>query len=379
MAAEVTEGSEGAHSCGRRADATPSLPSMDLPVPFPLRPMLAKATDGIPSGDWLFEPKWDGFRCVVFRDGDEIELGSRNERPLTRYFPEMFDPLRAALPERCVVDGEIVVAVDDRLDFDALGQRIHPAASRVEMLSEQTPADFVAFDLVAVDDRSLLEVPFAQRRQLLEEVVVPGPRVHLTPITSDPDVAEEWFRTVEGAGLDGLIAKSPEGIYEPDKRVLAKVKHRRTADCVAAGFRWHKDGEGIGSIVLGIHGPEGTLRHVGVAASFTARFRKELAAELAPLVEDDLSRHPWSAWMQAEAHETGQMPGAPSRWNNQRDQSWTPLRIERVVEVGYTTMTNGRFRGTTRFVRWRPDKVPAECTYDQLEVAEPMGFSAVLG
>ncbi len=355
---------------------------MDLPVPFPLKPMLAKPNDGIPEGDWLFEPKWDGFRCLVFRDGDEIELGSRNERPLTRYFPEMLDPLRAALPDRCVVDGELVVAVDDRLDFDALGQRIHPAESRVTMLAEQTPAAFVAFDLVALGDRTLLDEPFAERRRLLEDAIVPGSQVHLTPITDDAEVAAEWFRRVEGAGLDGLIAKDPASVYQPDKRVLRKVKHQRTADCVAAGFRWHKDGAGVGSIILGIHGPDGDLRHVGVAASFTAKFRRELITELEPLVEDDFSRHPWSSWMDAEAHEDGQMPGAPSRWNNQRDQSWVPLRVGpssgRVVEVGYTIMTNGRFRGTTRFVRWRPDKTPAECTYDQLDVVPPMGFSEVL-
>lgn len=351
---------------------------MDLPVPFPLKPMLAKANDGIPEGDWLFEPKWDGFRCLVFRDGDEIELGSRNERPLTRYFPEMLEPLGAALPERCVVDGEIVVAVDDRLDFDALGQRIHPAESRVRMLSEQTPATFVAFDLVALGDRSLLDVPFAERRALLEDAIVAGPSVHVTPITSDMAVAEEWFHSVEGAGLDGLIAKDPAGTYQPDKRTLRKVKHKRTADCVVAGFRWHKDGKGVGSIILGIHGPYGDLRHVGVAASFTAKFRTELADELEPFVEADFSRHPWGHWTDAAAHEEGQMPGAPSRWNNQRDQSWIPLRIERVVEVGYTIMTNGRFRGTTRFVRWRPDKTPVECTYNQLEVVPPMGFSDIL-
>lgn len=353
-------------------------------MPFPLKPMLAKPNDGIPEGDWLFEPKWDGFRCIVFRDGDEIELGSRNQKPLTRYFPEMLQPLRRALPERCVVDGEIVVAVDDRLDFDALGQRIHPAESRVNMLAERTPATFVAFDLVALDDRSLLDVPFAERRSLLERSVTLDPQVQVTPITADRDLAEQWFQSVEGAGLDGLIAKDPEGRYEPDKRVLKKVKHKRTADCVAAGFRWHKDGKGVGSIILGIHGPDGELRHVGVSASFKATFRAELAEELAPLVEDDFSRHPWSRWFDAEAHAASAdgpgsaMPGAPNRWNSERDQSWIPLRIERVVEVGYTIMTSGRFRGTTRFVRWRPDKEPAECTYDQLDVVPPMGFSDLL-
>ncbi len=347
---------------------------------FPLKPMLAKPNDGIPEGDWLFEPKWDGFRCVVFRDGDEIELGSRTQKPLTRYFPEMLGPLRDALPERCVVDGEIVVAIDDRLDFDALGQRIHPAESRVTMLSEKTPATFVAFDLVALDDRSLMDTPFAERRSLLEGAVTPGPHVHVTPITADRDLAAEWFRSVEGAGLDGLIAKDPSGVYEPDKRVLKKVKHQRTADCVAAGFRWHKDGEGVGSIILGIHTGDGDLRHVGVSASFKATFRAELAEELAPLVEEDFSNHPWSHWFDAAAHADATagpgsaMPGAPNRWNNERDQSWIPLRIERVVEVGYTIMTSGRFRGTTRFVRWRPDKTPAECTYDQFDVVPPMGF-----
>ena len=347
-------------------------------MPFPLKPMLAKPNDGIPTGDWRFEPKWDGFRCIVFRDGDEIELGSRNQKPLTRYFPEMLEPLRAALPDRCVVDGEIIVAIDDHLDFDALGQRIHPAESRVNMLAEKTPATFVAFDLVALDDRSLLDAAFDERRALLEDVVTPGPQVHVTPITSDHELAAEWFRSVEGAGLDGLIAKDPAGVYEPDKRVLKKVKHKRTADCVAAGFRWHKDGKGIGSIILGIHDGD-DLRHVGVAASFKATFRAELVDELTPLIEDDSSRHPWSRWSDPAAQTEATLPanarpGAPNRWNSERDQSWVPLRIERVVEVGYTIMTSGRFRGTTRFVRWRPDKTPAECTYDQLDVVPPMGF-----
>lgn len=357
---------------------------MDLPVPFPLKPMLAKPNDGIPTGKWLFEPKWDGFRCIVFRDGDEIELGSRNQRPLTRYFPEVLEPLKRALPDRCVVDGEIVVAVDDHLDFDALGQRIHPAESRVNLLAEQTPATFVAFDLIAVDDRSLMDSTFGERRRELERIVTPNASVHVTPVTADREVAAEWFRSVEGAGLDGLIAKDPAGVYEPDKRVLRKVKHKRTADCVAAGFRWHKDGKGVGSVILGIHGPDGELRHVGVSASFKATFRAELAEELAPLVEEDFSRHPWSRWFDAEAHAAAAdgpgsaMPGAPNRWNSERDQSWIPLRIERVVEVGYTIMTSGRFRGTTRFVRWRPDKEPAECTYDQLDVVPPMGFSDLL-
>lgn len=346
-------------------------------MPFPFKPMLAKAVDGVPEGEWLYEPKWDGFRCLVFRDGDRVELGSRNERPLTRYFPELLAPLRAALPDRCVVDGEVVVAIDDRLDFDALGQRIHPTESRVTMLAEQTPATFVAFDVLAVGDEATLEVPFRERRALLESIVEPGPRVQVTPVTADRAVAVDWFRRVEGAGLDGLIAKDPAGSYESDKRSLRKVKHKRTADCVAAGFRWHKDGKGIGSILLGIHADDG-LRHVGVAASFTAKFRAELVDELTPLIAEDLAAHPWGSWADAAAHESGQMPGAPSRWNNQRDQSWVPLRIERTVEVGYTIMTNGRFRGTTRFVRWRPDKEPDACTYDQLDEVPPMGFEEVL-
>ncbi len=360
---------------------------MDLPVPFPIKPMLAKPHDGIPDGDWLFEPKWDGFRCIVFRDGDEVELGSRNQKPLTRYFPELLEPLRAALPERCVVDGEVVVATGDHLDFDALGQRIHPAESRVAVLAEATPADFVAFDLLALGDDALLAEPFARRRQRLEAAVTPGPRVHVTPVTADRDLAADWFRRVEGAGLDGLIAKDPAGAYEPDKRVLRKVKHKRTADCVAAGFRWHKDGRGVGSILLGIHaGTEdapGDLRHVGVAASFTAKRRAELVDELAPLVIDPddeaaFGEHPWAGWYDAAAHESGQLPGAPNRWNASRDQSWVPLRCERVVEVGYTIMTSGRFRGTTRLVRWRPDKEPSQCTYDQLDQVPPMGFTEVL-
>ena len=372
---------------------------MALPVTPPFKPMLAKAAPGIPEGDWLFEPKWDGFRCVVFRDVDSVELGSRNERPLTRYFPEMLAPLRAALPDRCVVDGEIVVAVDDRLDFDALGQRIHPAESRVTMLAERTPATFVAFDLIAEGDDALLDVPFAERRRRLEAAITPNDSVRLTPVTADRELAADWFRRVEGAGLDGLIAKDPGGAYEPNKRSLRKVKHQRTADCVAAGFRWHKDGKGVGSIILGIHtgdagdptGP-GELRHVGVAASFKATFRAELAELLAPEVEDDFARHPWGHWYEADgaasaavADDAGPgsaIPGAPNRWNSQRDQSWIPLRVApdtgRVVEVGYTIMTSGRFRGTTRFVRWRPDKTPAECTYDQLDEVPPMGFDEVL-
>jgi ATP-dependent DNA ligase len=355
---------------------------VDLPVNPPVRPMLARAAAGIPpSGDLVFEPKWDGFRCVVFRDGPEVVLGSRNERPLTRYFPELLDPLRAALPDRCVVDGELVVAVGDRLDFDALGQRIHPAESRVRLLAATTPAAFVAFDLLALDDEDLRPRPFRERRALLAEVLAAAaPPVHLTPATADRAVAERWFRRFEGAGLDGLIAKPAGDPYVEGKRVQLKVKHVRTADAVVAGFRWHKDGQGVGSLLLGLHAPDGGLQHVGVAASFTARRRAELVDELAPLTTDALPGHPWADWADAEAHATGRMPGAPSRWQGtrERDASWIPLRPERVVEVTYGSTLNGRFREVTSMLRWRPDKDPAQCTFDQLDEPEPVGLAEVL-
>jgi ATP-dependent DNA ligase len=345
--------------------------------------MLAKAVDGIPpNGDLVFEPKWDGFRCIVFRDGQEVLLGSRNERPLTRYFPEILDPLRQALPARCVVDGELVVAVGDRLDFDALGQRIHPAESRVAMLAAATPASFVAFDLLALGDEDLRPLPFRERRRLLEaSVTAAAPRVHLTPATTDREVAADWFRRFEGAGLDGLIAKPADDPYAEDKRVQFKVKHVRTADAVVAGFRVHKDGNGVGSLLLGLHGPDGRLHHVGVAASFTARRRAELVDELEPLIRDALVEHPWADWADEESHASGRMPGAPSRWQGVggRDPSWVPVRPERVVEVKYGSTLHGRFREVTSFLRWRPDKTPAECTYEQLDEPEPVGLGEVLG
>jgi ATP-dependent DNA ligase len=343
--------------------------------------MLAKAADTLPDGDgWLYEPKWDGFRCVVFRDGDEVELGSRNERPLTRYFPELIDPLKAALPERCVVDAELVVPGPTGLDFDALQQRIHPAASRVNRLAAETPAHVLVFDLLAVDDRDLREEPLVERRRVLEERVRAGVRVHRSPATTDRELAHQWFEEFEGAGLDGVVAKRLELPYRPDERVMVKVKHRRTADCVVAGFRWHKDGQGIGSLLLGLHDDEGVLHHVGVCGSFTAKARKSMVDELAPLRQDALDGHPWKDWADAMAHATaaGRMPGGPSRWNAQKDMSWEPLRPDRVCEVAFTQLTNGRFRHNAQFLRWRPDRTPASCRYDQLEVAVPVALSEVL-
>lgn len=354
---------------------------MDLPVMPPVKPMLAKPVAKLPEVDLAFEPKWDGYRCVVFRDGDEVLLGSRNEKPLNRYFPEMIDPLRACLPERCVVDGELFVAIDGRLDFDALGQRIHPAESRVNMLAERTPAEFVAFDLLALGEESFVERPIRDRRAALEGIASGFDHpVHLTPSTKDRDKAMEWFDRFEGAGLDGLIAKPLDDRYHFDKRVQFKLKHTRTADCVVAGYRIHKSGDGVGSLILGLYAEDGQLWHVGVAASFTARQRKELVDEVAPLALDDIAGHPWSGWMDAEANADGSMPGAPNRWSNsgERDHSWIPLRPERVVEVGYTWATAGRFRGTTKLVRWRPDKDPAECSTEQLAEPDPVPISEVL-
>lgn len=346
----------------------------------PVKPMLAKAVNEVPPGPGLaYEPKWDGFRCIVFRDGDDIELGSRNERPFNRYFPELLDPLRATLPRRCVVDGELIVRIDGELDFDALGQRIHPAQSRVTMLAEQTPAELMVFDVLAAGDLDLTGESFAVRRGMLERLAADfAPPVRLTPSTTDVEVARRWFERFEGAGLDGLMAKPLDGVYTPDKRTQIKVKHRRTADCVVAGYRVHKSGDGVGSLLLGLYGDDGTLHHVGVAASFRKALRAELADEVAPLEDGALDGHPWAGWADETAHADGKMPGAPSRWNNQRDQSWIPLRIERVVEVAYAHASAGRFRGTTSFVRWRPDRDPDSCLHAQLVQAEPLPFADVL-
>jgi ATP-dependent DNA ligase len=357
---------------------------MDLPVMPPVKPMLCKsgtleqALAMVREGHAQLEPKWDGFRCVVFRDGDEVELGSRNERPLTRYFPEVVDAVRASLPERCVVDGEIVVVTPTGLDFEALQQRIHPADSRVRRLAAETPASFVAFDLLALGDADLRGEPFAVRRERLEQALADAvPPVHLTPVTTDEALARDWFDRFEGAGLDGVVAKPKDVTYREDERVMFKVKHSRTADVVLAGFRWHKTGPIIGSLLLGLYDDEGVLNHVGVAASFTTARRAELVEELAPLRVNALDGHPWREW--AEASHEGRMPGAVSRWNAKKDLSWEPLGIERVLEVTYEHMEGTRFRHTAHFQRWRPDKLPKECTYEQLEVVAPYELAAIFG
>jgi ATP-dependent DNA ligase len=349
--------------------------TVDLPILPPLAPMLAKSVPELPEGEtgtWWFEPKWDGFRCLVFRDGDEVVLGSRNDKPLTRYFPELLDPLRASLPDRCVVDGEVVVAGPGGLDFEALQQRIHPAASRVERLAAETPASFVAFDLLAEGDESLLDVPLGERRHRLEAAVAhPAASVHLTPGTTDRAVAEDWFRRFEGAGLDGVMAKAIDGTYQPNKRAQLKIKHLRTADCVVGGYRVHKSGDGIGSLMLGLYDDDGRLHHLGVASNFTAAVRRELLDGLAPMVATDLSDHPWGVWADQQAHESGdhgRLPGGQSRWNATKDLSFVPLRPELVAEVAYERVDHGRFRHSARFRHWRPDRDPASCTFDQLEV-----------
>jgi len=354
---------------------------MDLPVNPPVSPMLAKLVRELPEGDQLvYEPKWDGFRCIVFRDGDEIELGSRNERMLTRYFPELLEPLRRDLPERCVLDGEIVIATPSGLDFDLLQLRIHPASSRVNKLAKETPSSFVAFDLLALGDDDLRERPFSERRAALERALAHAkPPVRLTPATTSPAVAREWFERFEGAGLDGVVAKSVSLPYRPNERVMLKVKHERTCDCVVAGFRWHKDGVGIGSLLLGLYDDERVLHHVGVASSFAAPMRKQLVSELEPYRADALNDHPWREWATAAAAEGGRMPGAPSRWNAKKDLSWEPLRIELVAEVAYEHLQGDRFRHTARFRHWRHDRDPSSCTYSQLEAVVPAELHEIFG
>ena len=340
--------------------------------------MLAKRVGELPQGEaWIFEPKWDGFRALMFRDGDEIFLQSRDAKPLNRYFPEVVGILRAQLPERCVLDGEIVIATSEGLDFDALQMRLHPAASRVKLLSQETPASIVFFDLLCEGDQDMRPAPFQARREQLKRILSSAkPPVHLTPATSDRDIATDWFRRFEGAGLDGVMAKLREGIYEPDKRVMLKVKHERDCDCVVAGFRWHKKGEGtlVGSLLLGLFNDAGVLQHVGVCASFTQQKRLELAEYLAPYRQNALTSHPWAGWADPEssAIEPGhRMPGGQSRWSQEKDLSWEPLRPELVVEVAYEHMQNGRFRHMSQFRRWRMDKRPADCTYAQLEIVPP--------
>ena len=348
---------------------------MDLPVMPPVAPMLAKPVDAIPDGDYVFEPKWDGFRSIVFRDGAEVEIGSRNERPMTRYFPELVEAVLASMPERSVIDGEVVVPdfKSGRLDFEALQLRIHPAASRVRLLAEQTPAHFVAFDLLALGDTDYTDRPFAERRAALEEALATAKSpIHLTPTTTDKSVAIQWFSQFEGAGLDGLIAKSPDVLYEPDKRVMLKVKHERTADCVVAGYRPHKSGpDAIGSLLLGLYRDDGQLANVGVVGAFPMEQRRALRAELVPLVTT-FDQHPWNWGQETEGTRTPRS-AQYSRWNVGKDLSFIPLRPERVLEVRYDHMEGPRFRHTAQFVRWRPDRSPKSCTYAQLQ--EPVSFS----
>lgn len=351
---------------------------MQLPVMPPVKPMLAKSVPTIPTGALSYEPKWDGFRSIIFRDGDEVEIGSRNERPLTRYFPEIVAAVKANCPPRCVLDGEIVVVVGDRLEFEVLQQRIHPAASRVTMLSEQTPASFVAFDLLALGDDDVTWRPLAERRAALESALdgAQAP-IHLTPATRDPAVAQDWFEQFEGAGLDGVVAKPLAGTYQPDKRTMFKIKHQRTADCVVAGYRLHKGtDDAVGSLLLGLYNQQGELASVGVIGAFPLARRKELFTELQPLVTtfDD---HPW-AW--AKQQEGGRTPRNSefSRWNNGKDLSFTPLRPELVVEVRYEHMEGVRFRHTAQFNRWRPDRDPRSCTYEQLDEPVSYDLAAIL-
>ena len=347
---------------------------MQLPVMPPVAPMLAKSVGAIPEGRLSYEPKWDGFRSIIFRDGDDVEIGSRNEKPMTRYFPELVEAFKANLPPKCVIDGEIVLvgASGDRLDFDALQQRIHPAASRVKLLSEQTPAKFVAFDLLALGDEDFSGRPFAERRAALEKAFAAASApVHLTAATQDPELAGKWFHQFEGAGLDGIVAKPLDGPYQPDKRVMFKIKHERTADCVLAGYRVHKSGpDAIGSLLLGLYKPDGELASVGVVGAFPMKRRRELFEELQPLVTG-FDEHPW-AWAKQEEGARTPRNAEGSRWSAGKDLSFTPLRPERVLEVKYDHMEGERFRHTAQFVRWRTDRDPESCTYEQLE--EPVKF-----
>lgn len=348
----------------------------------PVAPMLAKLAREVPTGDYWYEPKWDGFRCIAFRDGDEVELGSRNERPLTRYFPDIVDALRAELPERCVIDGEIVVAGPDGLDFDALSQRIHPADSRVRMLAETTPAAFVAFDLLALGDRDLRAEPFGLRREALAGALAgASPPVHLTPATRDRAVAEDWFHRFEGAGLDGVVAKAATVAYREDQRVMLKIKHERTADFVVAGFRWYKgDADAVGSLMLGLYDGE-RLQHVGVIGSFPAARRRALVGELAGY-RDPPATHPWAGWAEAAADagaDGRRLPGAVSRWNAKKDLGFELLRPDLVVEAAFEHLQGNRLRHTAQFRRWRPDRDARSCTYDQVDVAVPALLADVFG
>ena len=355
---------------------------MKLIVPPPLLPMLAKRVSALPKGDsWIFEPKWDGFRTLIFRDGDELLLQSRDQKSLNRYFPELIAPLLAGLPAQCVLDGEIVVAREGGLDFDALQMRVHPAASRVKLLSQELPASVVFFDLLAEGTRDLRGEPFGARRaRLLDLLRAAKPPLFVTPSTTDRAKAADWFERFEGAGLDGVMAKAEKGIYEPNKRVMFKVKHDRDCDCVVAGFRWHKTGDQdtVGSLLLGLYDEQGALQHVGVCASFSMAKRRELAQFLEPYRKDALRDHPWRSWAENESEGGEQrMPGAKSRWSGSKDLSWEPLRPALVLEVAYDHMQSGRFRHTAQFRRFRSDKPPKECTYAQLEVVAAQELSEI--
>lgn len=357
-----------------------------MPLPFkpPIEPMLSKPAPGIPTGDdFIYEPKWDGFRALVFKDGPKLHIQSRDLKPLNRYFPELEGPFGEQLPEACVLDGEIVIATGGALDFDALLGRIHPAKSRVDMLAKEFPASFVAWDLLALGDDDLREVPLKDRRAKLEQVFANvKPPLHLTPMTRDPKEAQDWFERFEGAGLDGVIAKGASSTYLPGKRAMVKIKHQRTADCVVAGFRWYKDAkdELVGSLLLGLYDDEGKLHHLGVTSAFKREVRKQLAEELAPLREGAQENHPWREWADWQ-NENQRAPGATSRWNRGKDLSWVPLRLERVCEVSYDHMQgtppSARFRHSAHFKRWRPDKPPQDCRYDQLDVTPPFELAKI--
>jgi ATP-dependent DNA ligase len=353
-----------------------------FPIAPPIEPMLSKLADTLPvDGEFLFEPKWDGFRAIVFRSDSDVFIQSRLLRPLDRYFPELHEALLKKLPAGCVIDGEIVIRTPQGLDFDALQLRLHPAASRAAKLAKETPASFVAFDLLAADNRDRMSAPQSERRALLERMLADtGPPIHLTPMTRDRKIAERWLKQFEGAGLDGVIAKLADSPYQPGRRAMIKVKHARTADCVVAGFRWHKSGQdAIGSLLLGLYDDRGALHHVGVTSSFTMATRRQLVTELAPLRKNALENHPWREWAQIEAHELARMPGGQSRWSAGKDLSWEPLRIERVCEVKYDHLQGDRFRHGATFLRWRPDKRPKDCRYDQLEVVPSYELERVFG
>jgi ATP-dependent DNA ligase len=356
--------------------------SSPFPIPPPIEPMLAKLAEAIPGGDgYLYEPKWDGFRAIVFRAGAELFIQSRDLRPLDRYFPELHEALLARLPDRCVLDGEIVIATSGGLDFDALQLRLHPAATRVAMLAKQTPSAFVAFDLLAADGEDLRSLPQRERRARLESLLASsGAPIHVTPMTLDVATATDWLARFEGAGLDGVMAKPAEAPYQPGKRAMLKIKHSRTADCVVAGFRWHKNGRDtlVGSLLLGLYDGMHRLHHVGVTSAFTMDTRRQLVEELAPLRKNALEGHPWREWGGA-AEDAVRMPGAASRWNQGKDLSWEPVRIERVCEVAYDHLQGDRFRHAATFMRWRLDKPPADCRYDQLEVTPPAELAEIFG